>query len=65
MTSPEFLDGSVHDFRQHLIDTLVGYGRTVAGATRQVADFEHAVRMNAINDTAKRSMVRAQERKRK
>lgn len=65
MSDPEHLDGSVYQYRQHLIDTLVGYGRSVAGATRQVSDFEHAVRMNAINDTAKRSMVRAQERKRK
>lgn len=38
--------------RAHLIKTLVDFGRSEEGATRQVADFEHAVRMQAINDTA-------------
>lgn len=62
--TPEHLDG-VDDYRRHLIDTLVGFGRTVAGATRQVTDFEQAVRLKAINETAKRSQIRTQERRRR
>lgn len=32
------------EIRQHLVDTLVSFGRTAEGAARQVADFEAAIR---------------------
>ena len=46
--------------RDYLIGTLIELGRSEAGATRQVADFEQAVRLRAIEETALTAQRRAQ-----
>ncbi len=56
----EFL-GDINSLRKHLIDTLVSFGRSEAGAARQVSDFEHAVRLAAIEETARGAQRRAQK----
>lgn len=55
----EFLN-SLPEFRQHLVQTLIDFGRTPEGASRQVADFEHAVRMAAIEETTQKAQRTAQ-----
>lgn len=56
----EFLS-DLSAMRAHLIKTLMDLGRSEAGATRQVADFEQAVRLAAIDDTAQGAMRRARQ----
>ncbi len=55
----EFLN-DLGAMRAHLIATLVELGRSEGGATRQVADFEQAVRLVAIEETAMGAQRRAQ-----
>lgn len=55
----EFLN-DVNSMRTYLVETLVMLGRSEAGATRQVADFEQAVRLAAIDETAMGAQRRAQ-----
>lgn len=55
----EFLS-DINAMRAHLIDTLVKLGRSEGGATRQIADFEQAVRLAAIDETAMGAQRRAQ-----
>ena len=49
--------------REHLIATLVELGRSQGGATRQVADFEQAVRLVAIEETSQGAQRRAQRQR--
>lgn len=55
----EFLN-DVNSMRTYLVETLVMLGRSETGATRQVADFEQAVRLAAIDETAMGAQRRAQ-----
>lgn len=55
----EFLTG-LPELREHLIKTLVEFGRSPEGASRQVADFEHAVRLAAIEETTQKAQRTAQ-----
>ncbi len=56
------------DMRAHLIETLVSLGRTPEGATRQVADFEAAIRVDqfvpAIKDSPHERRAKKQIQKR-
>lgn len=57
--SDEFLS-DLNAMRAHLIAVLVNLGRSEGGATRQVADFEHQVRLAAIQETALTSQRKSQ-----
>lgn len=55
----EYLSG-LGELRAHLVQTLVDFGRSPEGAARQVADFEHAVRLAAIEETRQKAQRTAQ-----